>query len=839
MTNTNTLTVEKAVSIIENGNHFGTDFENAVKFLRENDADNNALGFMKFNDVKLEQLRALSDYFNAVKDERTSFEPDEFAAAMEEYSRITHRGMEFNDLWDHPEKWNLSDEQVCANFVAAENLKEEVIAEAEKSSEEKGWKKNIRYYDDEGNEITDEKEIAKLDRTAKESAYTDVMIEAALSDEFSNADKAEKKKILTSSFLELRARNLAAMAVASAVKLSDKAEKVIEKADKVAEKVINDVLSCRKAIKITKDAVLNDAVRSVAKCQVRLNKAVKEKYSKTAAFLNRLHERRSKILEKGYGVAAEMKLKLVDTWHYSHERMITNAAASTASLLVGGAAIASGAAVVAMAGAGAYAAYSAVSAPVFTVYEKMKRIRDANKKAGKDVSEWKGIKGMRNAFNAIKNDKEEYKSFKRTAKYMAAAGVAGIGMAAAAAVVVTSGAGVALAAGITGAAAYGAVRLGTRLARVSASTANSVAQIKDMNKKLGNEKNPEKRKKIKKAMAIAACMTVVGLVLTACSTSDAGEQPQTELTGDQNKQLAESFTGNETETTPVEEVVNSAPTKIEVPTEYSSEMGISEGHWNEMQSKFAGIFEKRFNLLGLNETEGAELHGATWNNVYTNIVKAQEHGDLPQDMTPEEVMYKYMKLVETTERVVPGTGDASDLLVSRLDKDGLPMYWGNQDEMRILNGIILCGQDPDGDMADQLGAVLNKVNEHGTYIGEGNNIGVTNNEFVGFGRGRDCPEDGEFNAWRRGEQPAPVEEVVVEEQPEQQEVPPAVNQEAEGHYEKTYVGKDTSGEGHTVKVTTENAKGAKNLNPKVEDTNLVGKGQLGDNQPFTTTRDGR
>ncbi len=115
------------------------------------------------------------------------------------------------------------------------------------------------------------------------------------------------------------------------------------------------------------------------------------------------------------------------------------------------------------------------------------------------------------------------------------------------------------------------------------------------------------------------------------------------------------------------------------------------------------------------------------------------------DMTKEQVLYKYMKLVENTERVTSGP---SGYLVTKLGKDGLPMY-GDKDltkVMHAMNAMLNCGDEFKIPVKDMQTAFDYIDDKSGRYMGPGANVGVTGNRYIG---GRvECGDDYQ-NAWKR------------------------------------------------------------------------------------------
>jgi hypothetical protein len=196
-----------------------------------------------------------------------------------------------------------------------------------------------------------------------------------------------------------------------------------------------------------------------------------------------------------------------------------------------------------------------------------------------------------------------------------------------------------------------------------------------------------------------------------------------------------------------------------VSTEYAGT--ISQEHYNEILRKITGIYKEHADWFGKENSSPEEA----MQKMYQNIENARNSGYF-QGESNEQVVYKFMKSIEQTEMA----HKEGKFLVTTLDSNGLPMYYNNQEEMRALTRIIICGETVDVSAA-RLNGVLNLVDEHkGAYIGEGVDRGVTNNRYIG-GTYR-CPDgQGNYqNAWEEGRPRAPKAQV-IQQQEEQQEEP--------------------------------------------------------------------
>lgn len=255
----------------------------------------------------------------------------------------------------------------------------------------------------------------------------------------------------------------------------------------------------------------------------------------------------------------------------------------------------------------------------------------------------------------------------------------------------------------------------------------------------------------------------------------------------ENKEVVETETSEVKEPTAEELAAQQAAEEAAaraaaVSTEYAGT--ISQEHYNEILRKITGIYKEHADWFGKENSSPEEA----MQKMYQNIENARNGGYF-QGESNEQVVYKFMKSIEQTEMA----HKEGKFWVTTLDSNGLPMYYHNQEEMRALTRIIICGETVDVSAA-KLNGVLNLVDEHkGAYIGEGVDRGVTNHRYVG-GTYK-CPDgNGQYqNAWEDGrprapkaqviqqqEEPAPKQVRVTEEFKNQDEARPVgVNDEVE------------------------------------------------------------
>ena len=367
---------------------------------------------------------------------------------------------------------------------------------------------------------------------------------------------------------------------------------------------------------------------------------------------------------------------------------------------------------------------------------------------------------MTEAARNIWTDKEKQSKFMRTGIINGVAGVAGgalFGWAAtgnmAAFLGLNSGA---------AAAAANPAATNTLLAAASRTTAMTTGSssalgtewfLADKNYKANpTEENKKKVKTAKQSFLFGAGVGLGANILTtalafdgisdaATGTDVPGVDPSVDPTIDPSVEpsvpgaetgVDQSVPGSETGAEPG---IDSGATIEATPVEWQGD--ISAKQWESLTRDVTGIYKDHAEIFGKENV----LPEDAMNNAYMNIDNARAEGFF-QGQSNEEVLYKYVQSIKFTERaeILKGT----NYLVTKLDSNGLPMYWHNSEEMNALTRIIICGEKVEIS-ADRLGDTLALIDENGQYTGEGANIGVTNNQYVGGTY--DCDEY--QNAWEK------------------------------------------------------------------------------------------
>ena len=772
--------VEDAEKIIQSY-AYGADLDRAIKYLQDHDPENAVLATIKDFENDRPMLKALNALYRADKardeNDRAELEKiakflslsenkelrseainimrnlpenpidDDKAESINTMLDVVKDGAEKKDAnekankkseakEDAPqsEKKEMSDDEIFANAKEIDGIVDD------KEFKQHIWdnavveaKKQVTVIDENGAEV-DEENADKLWTAKMYATLHEATMEGMDNADFASKEREEKIAVLKKRALDLFWTELSSMAGASVVDVN----KSDEENDAKVGSVISDFLD-GKHVSVKTDQFVNNVVSTKRKMDEKAANLAKNGKNKSGSWLKRASQKFGKFIKEYVGTPAEVKQAAIG--YFSSARGITNTAATLG--FIGASMISMP---VALGAAVSYGLYHAVSAPQWNILEK----RNANLKLAKargdakEIKIWEGRAGLKHAYNAIQASPKEKTRFDRLKRINLRAGLGSAAIVAAATPFVLAGGLPAL--GIGAAAAWGATRLAASTARVAGANTNAYLQMKEAIRQDKEDQTAESRKganRAKGAFWIGLVASGLAEYWMASSVADAaaqdhslGDMTNTGENGGAEHSGAENGANGGNADAPTTE-----PTAVVVPEEWNANMGITEAQWNEMHDKFTGIFKNRADIFGMDN----KAPNLTWQNMYQNIENAREAGALPNNLTDEQIMYKYMKLVENTERaeVVPGT----KYLRSMLDADKQPMYYVDQEQMRALNDIILCGKEVNVS-AEALGKSLARITDNGVYVGEGAGIGVTHNRFVGFGRGEDCP-DGEVNAWER------------------------------------------------------------------------------------------
>lgn len=802
----NEMSVDEAVRIITETNEFGDKFDEAVAYLKEHDAQNSLL--VPFKDEqsqdKIKKARAKAYIQQAVADEEYDARFDEAVKLVKDDKEVQAQVQDEQEVYDKENHLDMTDEDaVLRNTKKISDMADSFLDDKDNADEIADIKEKVEVVDDSGQSLSVDEAQKYWDSLLESAKQQAVMLRAGDVNFFMKKEE-EKRQTLNRDIKDFWAIGVATGVAGSAMdtpnekqvnpESKDYAKYVKAQADK-AEKALNNLFGNGGKAKIKADYFLHNAVETSKKMASYAHRWLQKGFKKAASVFSKRRESFDSKMKGLFGKAYEVKQAAVEHIKNNKTRLITDAAATIAVTAAAG----TGLALPAVAG---YALYTAAGSWTWPLVEKKtKAIREA-KKAGMDASEWTGFKGLKKAFAAIKGDEKEYKKYKNRAYTGTAFGIAGAG--------VVAGVGAASSWAVDKA-GYMAAKVASSVLRSTGSITSQWLNLRDVKKDFKEDPSAENRAKLKQAkwgLGIGAAIAFAGnfLSFNRAVAANSGENSGGVMDKVKNwfrKEDSNTVPAPETETAQVAStndnssaMVNataedSVEVAVSAPEAYDASMGISEKHWNEMHEKLTGIYENHSAIFGKENVSSAEA----WDKMYQNLDTAMKaNPEYFGNMTKEQFLYKYMKLVESTERVTNGP---SGYLITKLDKDGLPVY-ADKDltkVMRDMNAMLNCG-DKFKISAEEMNKALGYIDDKtGRYMGPGANVGVTNNRYIG---GRvECGDDYQ-NAWKRAarkvaahrapiapkpviepeptpepvpeREPAKVEEVVVNETPKKQPV---------------------------------------------------------------------
>jgi hypothetical protein len=596
----------------------------------------------------------------------------------------------------------------------------------------------------------EEKQIRKaVLNEVLEAAKHEVYMFYGRDEKFASYNEEQKRKILEESVTDVFNFKMAKSVAASAVKeaTAEEAKPNTEANESYQQKALADMRAAleafytKKPVNVKPQQILNTTVNtSVAMDEYEQGLRAANLKKSTNTF-NKVKENYNEKRRGFWGKAFDMAKGVWQGIKQNKARIITDAA------VVVGAGLA--ATVAPYVAAGGLALYFATSSFAWLVNDE----RRNQKAKAENKANWSGLKGFGNAWKSIKSDEKKYRKFKTNGGLTAVAGVAGAGlfgwaatgaMATALGLSTTNAATVTVANTATARVALGAAR---SLGSVTSQGTNWALASSDY-KKDATEENKAALDSAKKGFFISAGAALLSNAVSAAINADsianggaenagAGVEGVTGADGAGNGGAdgagnggAEGAGNGGAEGAGVE-----GTTVEHTPVEWQGD--ITEKQWNALNRDITGIYKDHADIFGKGNIDPKDA----MENVYQNIDNARAAGYF-QNQSNEEVLFKYIQLIKQTERVEVLKG--TNYLVTKLGEDGNPMYWVNAEEMNALNKIIICNEVVDIP-ADKLDGVLALINEKGKYIGEGADIGVTNNTFAGA---RVNCEDYQ-NAWER------------------------------------------------------------------------------------------
>lgn len=770
--------IEEAEKVIKSY-AYGQDLEEAIAFLKENDPKNEVLATIKNFDGDIVMLKALNAMYRADKaredNDMAELERIGEFLTVSENEELREEGI--NILSEIPEVTDeqvatvremlgraaegstadpadnansgMSDEKILANAEGMEYIigNEKFQRDVYNETVEKA-KNTITVTETDGLNIKDEEDLwtVKMLSILNEVSM-DRMDDATFAGKDTRAKTADLKQDVIARFWN----DLSAMAGLSAVDTSANDETNNARAKAASE----DCLS-GKNVKVKANQFFASFTASKNRAAGKAQRLEAEGKTKSAGWLSRKWQKFNQAMDRRFGTnPVEFGQELLG--YFSHARGITNTAMS--GLVIAGAMYSIP---VGLAAAGAFALYQAYAPSKWMQYEKKKANYAAAVAKGNEdeIKIWSGWNGIRNAYKSIQANAKEKERFERQRKRNLKYGLVSAAIIGVAAPVIMSGGLAAVGLGLGAAATYTGARALSAGTRMTGANVNAYEQMKEAKRQFKEDGTAESEKAYKKACTYFGLGIVCSGLCEWMMADHVADSYNEQMVGLEKENLAKAnalLQEQQAAAEPQEPVAETQEPAAEENQEPAPENEVPAYDWhtklqeeltprqyNDLMSKFTGIFENRAEIFGMED----KAQGLTLDNVCNNIAKAQAHGQLPTDMTVGETLYKYMKLVENTERAepVPGT---HHYLRTILDANKQPMYWVDQEQMRALNDIILCGKEV-SISADVLGKSLDRINDAGVYVGEGANVGVTHNRFVGFGRGEDCPDGtNNVNAWER------------------------------------------------------------------------------------------
>ncbi|MBQ8481664.1 MAG: hypothetical protein IJ532_03935 [Alphaproteobacteria bacterium] len=655
----------------------------------------------------------------------------------------------------------------------------------------------IKFVDDKGNES---KEVrAKSEGTIWEIAKSEVLRERSFDFSFMKLKEADRLKLLRADLSDSIARtSLGVVGITPTLNREIDGEIAAEELAKTDAKMsiqaLDKYLSDKNEEKaeVRSDAVIGAALHESETMENFIGYVEKKQYSpKVVSDLKENHKNFGEKMKSFWGKAwtgakeyvANNRARLVVDTAATGGMMYAFSGAGSLALAAGLGLSTAGAGYAAVA---AYAAYTAIGSLVWPIVEKRKKMIRQAKREGRNYDDYKlGLKfnGLRRAWKDIKSDEKELKRYKNRAKTGVAAGI-----------VVAGGLG-ALGTGLVTGVSVLAAKVGGTITRSFAAVTSQYMNYRDTKKDLKLENNAENQaahNSAKWGLGIGATMATLASTWSILSFLDSQvdvEAPKGNVKGDTADQAQETAQGVAKKTTKVvkkaaEDVQPAAPVVAKVPTEWTAESGVGQDTWadvhggldshgNMRAGKVTGIlartnagFDKwnaeQIAKYGDSATELLNVSDAkvTIQDMYQNIANARAaNPEIFGNMTDEQVFVSYVKLVEQTEKVMDGpkvefNGKMVKTVISRIDKDGLPMYNNeyingklvdHNSNMKKLFLLIRCGKKVDISAQD-IQSELSRIDlKSGRGIGEAFNRGMTNNVMIGE---QGCNNG--VSIWRKG-----------------------------------------------------------------------------------------
>lgn len=771
--------IEQAEKILENG---FIELEDAIEYLKVNDANNAVLAKFKGEDIEnLKKQRAVDIYTGAVKVDtgRGSFNRDTQAADRFVKDMIMN-GEDVRQYMKTPATEEITIEDVEEKAVENENnvdIKPENSEAVERNiawldsafkehfeaTDEDGvpaWRRHnadvldrIKFTDNKGKE--NDKIRKKSEATIWEIAKSEVLRERSFDFGFMALKKEDKLKLLRADLSDSVAKtSLGVIGISPVINIKVGDEVAVEELAKVdaktaveaVDKFLSDTNKEKAVVK--EAATVGAALHESEKMERFISYVEKKQYSpKVVESLKGKLNKFSETMKSFWGKAWTGAKEYVAN---NRTRLLVDTAATLAVVLTPPS----------YAIVGAYAAYTTLGSFVWPIVEKRRRAIRQAKREGRNYDDYKlGLKfnGLRKAWRDIKSNEKEYRRYKNDAKLGAAAGI-----------IVAGGLGV-LGTGLVKGVSATTARIGGVIARSLSSFTSQTLNFRNTKRDLKLEDNEENREAYKSAKwgliigGTIAALTVAWSTYNILSSQPEVEAPKGNAKGaaDQAQEAAQKAAKKSAKV--VKDAAENIQPEAEVsaiaydyPPVWSEESGLSQKHFGEIygtydadgnwhHGKINGVFAQRnaafdqWNadhpdaLRPLVVREPMEAYAEMKQNLHNFRVA---NPDAFPGKTDDQIIYQYIKLVEQTERTVPGpVVDGVETRISRVGKDGQFMYWTNAEEMRAMNAILDCGTKAEVEVSTEaLNASLDRIDmSTGKGIGKEFAKGVTQNEFIGYG----------------------------------------------------------------------------------------------------------
>lgn len=635
----------------------------------------------------------------------------------------------------------------------------------------------IKFVDEDGLE---NKEVrANCEETIWEIAKNEVLRERAFDFSFMKLKEADRLKLLRADLSDSVAKTaLGVVGISPVIKNEIDGEIAAEELAKVDAKLsikaLDKFLSDKgkEKAEVSKDAVIGAALHESEAMERHITYIEKAGYSKNVvAGFKKDHKNFGKKMKTFFGKAWTSAKEYVAN---NRLRVVVDTAATVGMMYAfseaGSLALAAGlglsTAGVGYAAVGAYAAYAAIGSAVWPIIERRRKAIRQAKREGRSYDDYKlGLKsnGLCKAWRDIRNDEKEWKRYKNRAKAGAAAGVVMGG--------ILGAAGTHMVVGID---ALASKIIGT-ITRSAASVTSQYRNFRDSKKDLKENDTAENRADYESAKTglwiggtIAAAASIWGIYNLFSSQPDVpnGSGKSAEHAEETAQKAAKKVTNV------AKKVAEDAPAvdaDIPYPPVWSAESGISQKHFEEIYGKFdskgnwhcgkiTGILSRQnqafddWNAAHPDDARHIEVKDpkAMYKSLMENLHKARaadKTGTLFAGKTDDQVIYQYIKNVEYSERAKTGPiVNGIRTLITIADKDGMPTYASNQEEMQALFRMLRCGEKVQVS-TEALNATLDRIDiKTGAGIGKEFTVGQTGNSFWGYGA--DC-NDG-VNMWKKG-----------------------------------------------------------------------------------------